>query len=310
MPKTDTFINTFYIKYNDMDEVIGKSSKMKETFLMVNLNYMFNRIKKYIEIVGGDDFDVLNSDKIVYDFLNLLAHYRNYTFNRMGSNNSIIIFVDDKSFTHVKTLEMLEKIIHFFPKIRMIKSDNIRFLKLHCIKEIIYCFRNRDREFYWIDIDKYDPLSEMYTDNYYIIKNSKMSSTLVKNRPVYEQLNTREELKYEIKEYIPFISVSSINKKNRDLIIKHIVDTNRQGGLSMPNREKNLEINRIFGSPETEAAINDIFDGMNSRLLSNIIKNLFKSWGHHVYDSAITNFNELIDTKGVNVSIHKLMMTF
>lgn len=305
---TDTFLNIFKIKYSDMDSVIDKKNDdiRKESFFMINLNYLFDRMEKFFEI-KNEDPDVLDTDIVVYNILNLIAHYRYYLFKYLHSNNNFIIFVEENNFNHPETLKLLKTLCSFFPKIRFVVTNNTLYTKYHCMKEILYLFRNKERIFYWFDIDRDNLLVTMLTDgNYYRIRTAGMTSSIKVEEPLYEKLGLSKLYKYDCKSYIPFIMVSMPGKRLKENISNFITTTSMGKGN---DRDRNLMLNELYGKPEYKQQLIEIFDFIYSKNIQSIVKAMFKTWGHHIHDQKIMNFNEMVDTKNIDVHVSKLMCT-
>lgn len=305
----DCYINVFTVRYSDLDRYIRvvDDGKCRETFFFINLNYLFDRIEKFFEIKKDDEVWMMDSDIIVYNILNFIAHYRYYFFKHMKSNNNVIILVDESVFKFKKSLSLLKTMIEFFPKIRLITTKNIFFTKYHCMKEILYIFRNKNRNITWVDFDKENPLINLLTDkNYYRIRTVNMKTYVKSEDDLCSELNLPDIYKYDCKYYLPFISVCRPGKRLSEKLSEFIKTHSSE---STSDRDKNLMFNNMYGKPEYVSEINDIFDMINSKEMQTIIKNIFKTWGHHIYDKKIMNFNEIVDTKNINVNVNKLMCT-
>lgn len=305
---SDLYTNILKVKYSELDSKIEtkEDGVPRETFMFINLNYLFDRLEKFFEI-KKDDSSLLDTDMAVYNILNLIAHYRYYFFKYLHSNNNMIVFVNEKEFKQKECLKLLKTMCSFFPKIRIVTTNNIAFTKYHCIKEIVYVFRNKQRDFFWFDLDKNNILLTRLTDrNYYRIRTIGMQSFIHKELEAYELLGLDESYYYDCKYYLPFIYVTNPGKRLKEKISSFVVENNLSG---KSDRENNLLLNSLYGKPEYVPIINEIFDVMESVEMRGIIRNIFKTWGHHIYDKKIMNFNEMIDTKNIDVQVHKLMCT-
>lgn len=304
----DAYTNILKPKYVDMDAKIlrDNSDVPKETFLLINLNYLFDKLELFFKI-KNDDISILNSDIVVYNVLNLIAHYRYYFYKYLKSNNNIILFVNEQQFTYKSSLKLLRTFCEFFPKIRFITTNNVVYTKYHCVKEILYVFRNKERKFYWFDIDKQNLLiNYLTTGNYYRLRIVGMKSYITDEVNLCKELGLDDSYKYDCKYYIPFIQVAHPGKRLSDKLKQFIIENSTS---NISDREKNINFNRLYGKPEYEDQINEIFDIMNSKNMRDIVRGIFKVWGHHIHTKEIMNFNDIIDTRNIDVQVDKLFCT-
>lgn len=326
MNAVSMMFNSHKVKYGLMKEELDvciKTPNEKIFYFFIDFNYILRKYLHFIEFNENPDMEISDemSKEFLVEFLNLIAHYKNFFYKHYDSTSFFYIGIN----ANKKKNESLNKMIHKFTKLTTLipriyiyyydNDDYNLYLKYNLVRTIVASKRNTNKIPIIVDMCK-NYMCELFykiTTNYFLFRYDQYKiymysfedfreeymkdvddvyiNSVISLLPVYEILN-------EIK----------INRKVRiDDIILKFIKNHIEEDFNRP--ETQLLVLKLFTKmKKLESKLNKLISDLNSNTYKSIMQVVMKNWKNTIKDSRIYNINELLNTDENNrINIEVLM---
>lgn len=302
--------NIHKMKYVDMNEFFKFDIKEKKTiYFNIDLDYLMGKYLYTIDFYNTKDMKITEemTKDFLTEFLNLIAHYKNYFYKYCDCVCFFYIFLNKKRYDKNKELDkMLKRItrlISMIPRLYICYYENEDqgfFLKYNLIRTILITKGNKEKNIF-LEIGKSDKNELIYklTKNYNIFKFDDYKIYLYGFENFKEDYMPDIEFMY-INDILNLMSVYiildeiKINKKVRlnDIILKYIKENRDKDFNSISTK---LLILKMFSRLKSlEKKLKTLEYNLNSPLYSQMIQIIMENWKHIIKDNSIYNINEIL----------------
>lgn len=306
----DKMFNKHKIKYVILDKLIEfKENSKRNAYFFIDFDYFMKKFLYFIDYYNNKDMIIDNNliNQFLVGILNIIAHYKNYFYNKQDCISFYYIFINNKKYKNNKQLNNLvkciNKILLMIPRIYNIyfeSDDQLFYLKYNLMNKINKIKESKKEDSYYFNfgddrncelffriskkfnqfcIDGYNS----YIYNFNTFKQEKMKdiddiyvNSVLALLPVYNILNT--------------IQIND-NFKMYDIILKFIKTHINE---DFNNPEIHLLVLKLFTSmKKVENKLKRLESNLNSPKYNTMIEIIMNNWKHVIKDKNILNINEI-----------------
>lgn len=309
--KIDVIFNSHKIRYINLDNCLKfKEDAKKNAYIFIDFDYLIKKFLYCIDYYNNKgmiiDKDITN--QFLVGFLNMIAHYKNYFYNKHDTMSFYYIFINNKKYKNYRQIDNLiqtiNKIILMIPRVYTIyyeKDDQLFYLRYNLMNKInIVKSSNKENQCFYINIG-YDNKSEiMYriNKNFYQIVFEEFKANLYGfDRFRNEKLKDIDDIYINailalIPVYVILDEIKIVDKVRIDDVIMRYIKTHPNANYSDPTTH--LLILKMFSHlKRLETKLRKLETDLNSAKYNTIIEAIMNNWKHIVKDKSIMNINEL-----------------
>lgn len=307
----DIVFNSHKIKYNLLNNTFNfDEKKHKNAYVFIDFDYLMKKFLYTIDYYNNKDMEIDDDliDQFLVNLLNLMAHYKNYFYNKHDTISFYYIFINNKKYKNNKKLNRLvtevNKIIIMIPRIYTIYYENdhqLFFLKYNLMNKInlVKGMDNNEQCFY-MNIGHEDKIELMFRIN----KN--FFQLYFENYKPYlygfenfrkEKLNDIDDIYINsILALMPvYVILDEIQISDRvkidDVILKYIKS---HPGENYNDMKTHLLILKMFTKlNKLYKKLQRLEMDLNSFKYNVIIEVIMNNWKHIVKDRSLLNINEI-----------------
>ena len=322
----EIMFNKHKIRYIKLNELMSfTENKQKYSYFFIDFDYFINQFLHIIDYYNTKDIEISEELTIQFltGFLNLIAHYKNYFYNKCDCISFYYIFINNKRYKSNKQLnkmvEKINKILLMIPRIYTIYYENSKqkfFIKYNLMNKINKLRESKKEESKYFNIGKSDNFQLYFRINknfYQFLNDDNYGMTL------YGFNLFRNEHFDEINEiyYNPILALFPVYIVLEELKICHSVRIN-DVLLKFVKDHINYDFNdpkihilalKMFTSMKRiENKLKNLENDLNSVKYNFIVEVIMKNWKHVVKDRGIMNINEMFKEyipidKRINIEI-------
>lgn len=307
----DIVFNSHKIRYTNLDKTLNfDAKKHKNAYIFISFEMLMRKFLYTIDYYNNKDMKIDNDtiNQFMVNILNLIAHYKNYFYNRHDTISFYYIFINNKKYKNNKNLNKLvktiNKIILMIPRVYTIYYENDRqmfFLKYNLMNKInLVKGNNKNEQCFYINISSEDKTELMFRIN----KNFYQLNFEGYRPYLYGFDDFRKHKLRDIDDiyinsilalmpvYVVLDDIKISDKvKIDDIILKYI--------KTHPNDNYNdMKIHLLIMKMFTQLRklynkLQKLEYDLNSAKYNTIIEVIMNNWKHIIKDKNITNINEI-----------------
>lgn len=311
--------NSQKIKYVEMDLYFKRTSVEKVIYYFIDFDYILNKYLYAIDYDKDITFTEENINEFIIEFLNLIAHYKRYFYNKLDSISFFYIGINvnryksDENIT--KLIKKLTSLITMIPRIFIYYYENYRqgfFMKYNLIRTICISREGQNKDVLFFDLCKFNMNELIYklTKNYYFFINNDGIHLYGFDNFKEENLKNVEPL--YINNVISLLSIYETlnelqltNKFKIDNIIVDFIKTHRNEDFN-DIRVKLLVINKFTKMTKVRNKLKQLENDLNSPIYKNMMEVTMRSWKNVIKDNNIYKINEILrvpSNKRINIEL-------
>lgn len=307
----DVVFNSHKIKYSKLDEILNfEPNKKKNSYIFIDFELLMKKFLYNIDFYNNKDMEI--TDDITIQFmtgiLNLIAHYKNYFYNKHDTMSFYYIFINNKKYKNNaqlnKLVQNINKIIIMIPRVYTIyyeKDDQLFYLRYNLMNKInIYKSKLVNEQCFYINIGNDNKFELMYriNKNFYQLIFEEFKPILYDfNRFKIEKLNNIDDIYINnilalMPVYVILDDIKIVDKVKIDDVIMKYIKTHISDDFNDPNIH--LLILKMFSHyKRLETRLKKLENDLNSIKYNTIIEVIMNNWKHIVKDKGIMKINEL-----------------
>lgn len=302
--------NNHKIKYSILDrKVLYDRTKQRTVYFVIDLEYI---LTKYLYMIGYMDIKDMKisedeQNQFIAEFLNLIAHYKNYFFKYMDSLSFFYIAINNKRYKNDKQISYMIKklisIIILIPRINVYyyeKGEQNFYLKYNLIRTILITRKSSETEQLFFNIGKCNMCELFYrlTKNFYTFNFDSEEKIYGFHDFWVEHLNDIEPIYLS-----PIISLLSvyevlddlkISKQVRidDVILKYVKNHMEEDFNAI---ETKLLVLQLFTNmKKIQNKLTKLENNLSSIVYTTMMQTTMENWKRCVKDKAIYKVNEML----------------
>lgn len=310
LESSDYVFNGHKIKYIELDKTFNfEENKKKNTYVFIDLDYLLKKFLYSINYYENKDVDLDGETEIqfIVGLLNLIAHYKNYFYNKHDCLSFYYIFINNKKYKSNEKInnlvKFINKILLMVPRIYTIyyeKDDQAFYLKYNLMNKINLIKDKNDEQCFYINIGNDDKNELLYRIN----KN--LYQLIFENyKP---RLYTFDEFRKYKLDNVPDIFINSVlallpvyvildelkicNSVKIDDVIMKYIKTHMNENFNDP--KVHLLVLKMFTSMrKLQNKLIKLEENLNSLKYNTIIEVIMNNWKHIIKDRNIIKINEM-----------------
>lgn len=307
----DKMFNKHKIKYIELDKTIKfKENKKRNAYFFIDFDYFIKKFLYLIDYYNNKDMIINNEliNQFLVGILNVIAHYKNYFYNKQDCISFYYIFINNKKYKKNKQLnnlvKQINKILLMIPRIYTIyfeNDDQLFYIKYNLMNKINKIKESKNEDSYYFNFGNDDKcelffrisknfnqfsLTSNYENYFYDFKRFRIDkmndvndiyiNSVLALLPVYSVLDS--------------IQISD-NFKMYDIILKFI-KTHINEDFNTP--ETHLLVLKLFTSmKKVENKLKRLDSNLNSPKYNTMVEIIMQNWKYVVKDKNILNINEI-----------------
>lgn len=306
----DLVFNSHKIKYEYLNNIIDfNTNKKKNAYIFIDFDYLMKKFLYAIDYYNNKDMLLNESYTIQFmtGLLNVIAHYKNYFYNKHDTMSFYYIFINNKKYKNDKYLNKLvksiNKIVLLIPRIYTFyyeKDDQLFYLRYNLMNKINLVKQSKKEMCYYINLG-YDEKTELMfriNKNFYQFGFENYKPKLYGFEQFKsEKLNDIDDIYINsilalMPVYIILDEIKISDKVKIDDVIMKYIKSHTNVNYNDPNIH--LLILKMFtGMKKLENRLKKLEKNLNSIEYNTIIEIVMNNWKHVVKDRSILNINEL-----------------
>lgn len=307
----DKMFNKHKIKYIELDKTIKfKENKKRNAYFFIDFDYFIKKFLYLIDYYNNKDMIISNEliNQFLVGILNVIAHYKNYFYNKQDCISFYYIFINNKKYKKNKQLnnlvKQINKILLMIPRIYTIyfeNDDQLFYIKYNLMNKINKIKESKNEDSYYFNFGNDDKcelffrisknfnqfcLTSNYENYFYDFERFRIDkmndvddiyiNSVLALLPVYNVLDS--------------IQISD-NFKMYDIILKFIkTHINENFNTS----ETHLLVLKLFTSmKKVENKLKRLDSNLNSPKYNTMVEIIMQNWKYVVKDKNILNINEI-----------------
>lgn len=312
--------NSQKIKYSELDLKFQRTNVEKIIYFCLDFDFILGKYLYAIDYDNDIKFTEEDINDFITEFLNLIAHYKRYFYNKLDAMSFFYIGININHYKNDKNIVALIKkltsLITMIPRIYIYYYENYRqgfFMKYNLIRTIcISRSEQNDKEIIFFDMCKFNMNELIYklTKNYYFfINNDGIHLYGFKN---FKEENLSDVEPLYMNNVISLLTIYETlnelqlnNKFKIDNIIMDYIKTHRSDDFN-DIRTKLLIIKKFTKMKKIENRLKQLEGDLNSILYKNMIEVTMRNWKHVIKDNSVYKINEILGVprnKRINIEL-------